>query len=38
MADKEYAAGLNEKADAMLEKYVPRWQKRFSQSVLGRLR
>ena len=36
MADKEYAAGLNEKADAMLEKYVPRWRKRFSQSVLGK--
>ena len=37
MANKEYAAELNAKADAMLEKYVPMAEEIF-QSVLGRLK
>ena len=37
MADKEYAAQLNEKADAMLEKYCPMADEIFD-SVLGRLK
>ena len=35
MANKEYAAELNAKADAMLEKYVPMAEEIF-QSVLGK--
>ena len=37
MANKEFAAELNAKADAMLEKYVPMAEEIF-QSVLGRLK
>ena len=37
MANKEYAAELNAKADAMLDKYVPMAEEIF-QSVLGRLK